>query len=305
MSFSPQYLVAVNLVLLALAAYSASAIVGTTLATRLLPPPTIELSAPPPPIPEEGPKPASFYSVIHQRDIFNSVKPEPEHVEAKPVQLTPLKLKLWGVAVHDNREDSYAIIEDESSKDKKQGLYRITEAVAETGATVKSVEWDRVVLTRNGQDEILELQKTATAPSAPAGVPQPGAAGRAGRAAPAAAPQVADAHIQSTGENEYMIDRSEVDNALENMSQLFTQIRAVPHFEGGKSTGFRLFAIRSGSLFDKIGLKNGDIIQKINGNEMNDPSKALSLLQELRNQTDLSVEVIRNRQPTTLSYSIR
>ena len=52
MSFSPQYLVAVNLVLLALAAYSASAIVGTTLATRLLPPPTIELSAPPPPIPE-------------------------------------------------------------------------------------------------------------------------------------------------------------------------------------------------------------------------------------------------------------
>ena len=167
---------------------------------------------------------------------------------------------------------------------------------------MKSVEWDRVVLTRNGQDEILELQKTATAPSAAAAVPQ--VAGR-GRTAPSPAPQVADAHIQSTGENEYMIDRSEVDNALENMSQLFTQIRAVPHFEGGKSTGFRLFAIRSGSLFDKIGLKNGDIIQKINGNEMNDPSKALSLLQELRNQTDLSVEVIRNRQPTTLSYSIR
>ena len=40
----------------------------------------------------------------------------------------------------------------------------------------------------------------------------------------------------------------------------FSRIRAVPHFEGGQSTGFRLFAIRQGSLFDKIGLKNGDIL---------------------------------------------
>ena len=309
MSFSPQYLVAVNLVLLALAAYSASAIVGTTLAARLIPPPEVELSPPPPAIPEEAPKPSAFYSIIHQRDIFNSAKPPPAADEApKPVQVTPLKLKLWGVALHDN-EDSYCIIEDESSRDKKQGLFRVNEQVGETGATVKAVEWDRVVLTRNGQDEILELQKsTTTSTASMAGGPIPGLpnAGRQrGGAAPAAVPHVADEHIQVTGENEYQIDRSEVDNALENMSQLFTQIRAVPHFEGGKSTGFRLFAIRSGSLFDKIGLKNGDIIQRINGNEMNDPSRALQLMQDLRNETDLAIDVTRNRQPLSLKYSIR
>jgi type II secretory pathway component PulC len=38
---------------------------------------------------------------------------------------------------------------------------------------------------------------------------------------------------------------------------------------------------------------------------MSDPSKALQLLQELRSESDLSVEVVRNRQPMTLSYSIR
>jgi general secretion pathway protein C len=293
MSFSPQYLVAANLVLLAFAAYFSSGIVGTALAARLLPPAQVELSPPPAPIPQDPPKPMSYYAIIDQRDIFNSVKPEPAPVEAQAPPTTPLKLKLWGVAVHD-RGDSYAIIEDESARDRKQGLYRISEQVASTGAVVKTVEWDRVVLTRNGQDEVLELQQGDTRPGA----------------APVAAPRVAqplaaDANVQMTGENEFVIDRAEVDSALENMSQLFTQIRAVPHFEGGRSTGFRLFAIRSGSIFDKIGLKNGDIIQSINGSEMSDPSKALQLLQELRNVGDLTVVVNRNRQPTTLTYSIR
>jgi len=294
MSFSPQYLVAANLVLLAFAAYFSSGIVGTALAARLIPPPEVELGAAPPPIPQEPPKPLSYYAIIDQRDIFNSVKVQPEVVEAKPPPTTPLKLKLWGVAVHDHG-DSYAIIEDESTRDRKQGLYRINEQVASTGAIVKSVEWDRVVLTRNGQDEVLELAEADT---------RGGAASRV-MAPRAARPQISDANVQVTGENEFVIDRSEVDNALENMSQLFTQIRAVPHFEGGRSTGFRLFAIRSGSIFDKIGLKNGDIIQRINGSEMSDPSKALQLLQELRSENDLTVEVVRNRQPMTLSYSIR
>jgi general secretion pathway protein C len=79
----------------------------------------------------------------------------------------------------------------------------------------------------------------------------------------------------------------------------------VPHFEGGRSTGFRLFAIRQNSLFDKIGLRNGDIIQRINEVELTDPSRALALFQELRNERELSVEIVRNREPKTLSYQVR
>ena len=89
------------------------------------------------------------------------------------------------------------------------------------------------------------------------------------------------------------------------MSQLFTQIRAVPHFEGGQSIGFRLFAIRRGSLFDRIVLKNGDIITNINGTEMNDPGRAVALIQELRDASGLKVNVIRNQQPQEISYNIQ
>jgi general secretion pathway protein C len=291
MTFSPQYLVAVNLALLAFAAYSASAIVGTVLGAKLMPPPAVEISPPPPPIPQEGNKPEAYYALIHRRDIFNSTGPAAPPTPAPVIDKTPLKLKLWGVALHEDGT-SYAIIEDLTQR--KQDLYP-AKAEVPGGATVKSIEWDRVVLNRNGQDEILDLEQAVAAPRAPSRLVRSALGRRA----------VADAHVKEVSDNEYVIDRSEVDSALENMSQLFTQIRAVPHFEGGKATGFRLFAIRSGSLFDKIGLKNGDIIKSINGSPMNDPSRAMTLLQQLRSQNDLTVELVRNRQPQKLVYSFR
>lgn len=290
MAFSPRYLVVVNLLLLALAAYSASSIVGTALATKLIPPPDVEISPPPPPIEIEAAKPAPYYGVIHKRDIFNSVKPTAAPAPVQEAAPTQLKLKLWGTAVFD-KGNSFSIIEDLGAR--KQGVYSVNDVVP-GNATVKAIEWDRVVLTHNGRDEILELDTTKGMGKSVAAAPPP--------AAPAGPAD--GSGVKQISETEYQVPRTEVDSALENMSQLFTQIRAVPHFEGGQSVGFRLFAIRRGSLFDRIGLKNGDIIRSINGNEMNDPSKAIALLQELRDARNLDVDVTRNQQPTKLTYSI-
>ena len=126
MSFSPRYLVVVNLLLLALAAYSASSIVGTALAAKLIPPPDVALSPPPPPLEQEPPKPAAHYALIHKRDIFNSAKPTaaPQIVEAPP-QVTQLRLKLWGTAV--GGADSFSIIEDLGAR--KQGVYGLNAAI--------------------------------------------------------------------------------------------------------------------------------------------------------------------------------
>ena len=301
MSFSPRYLVVVNLILLALAAYSASAIVGTALSARLTEVPRVEISPPPPPIPQQSAKPPSYYALIHQRDIFNSAKPveTTEQIEAAPVKITDLRLKLWGVALR-GPENSYCIIEEE--KLREQGVYKVGAEVP-GGAVVKEVEWDRVILTVGGKDEILELEDGMTGGPRMAPAPFGAAAGSRSTAAASASAPVTGVEVIS--DTEYVVDRAEVDNALENMSQLFTQIRAVPHFEGGEATGFRLFAIRRGSLFDKIGLKNGDIIRSINGQVMNDPTRALALLEQLREARDLSVAVTRNRKDQTINYTVR
>src|SRR5262245_27834925 len=128
MSFSPRlYVVAANLLLLAAVAYLASSIVGTALAAKLIPPPDVTLAPPPPPIDIEPVKQATFYSLITKRDIFNSAPPPPPPPVAEVPVTTPLKLKLWGVAVHTNARSSYSIIEDLGAR--KQGVYGIDAAV--------------------------------------------------------------------------------------------------------------------------------------------------------------------------------
>ena len=307
MSFSPRYLVLVNLILLALAAYSASAIFGTALSVKMSEAPKVVLSEPPPPVPPQSSRPPSYYALIHKRDIFNSEKPVEAVVaeDQKEEVITNLKLKLWGVALRQNNRDSYCIIEEE--KKRVQGVYKVGEEVP-GGATVKEVEWDRVILTRAGSDEILEIEDTSTGSggkrrsSSSSSSSRFSSSGRKRGSKPAMEPVKG---VEVVSDSEYIVEREEVDNALENMSQLFTQIRAVPHFEGGESVGFRLFAIRRGSLFDKIGLKNGDIVRSINGQVMNDPTRALGLLEELRDSTDLSVAITRNRKEKSISYTVR
>jgi general secretion pathway protein C len=291
MAIPSRYLILVNLLLLGMAAYWGASTVSTAIAARLTPMPQVELPSPPELAPPQPNRPMTHYAAISRRNIFN-VEPTPGPAIQLAPQKTPLNLKLWGVSIDQKRPNrSHAIIEDQ--KAHKQDVHRVGDQIQ--GATVKIIDWTKVTLERDGQLEILELAATNL----------PGAAAPANRPLAAAQAGPTGEGIQKISDTEYTIERTEVDSALENMNQLFTQIRAVPHFEGGQSVGFRLFAIRQDSLFDKIGLKNGDIISKINGQDMTDPARAIAMFQELRNERQISVEVTRNKEPLSLSYSLR
>jgi general secretion pathway protein C len=111
--------------------------------------------------------------------------------------------------------------------------------------------------------------------------------------------------ITKVSETQYTVDRNEVDNALSNLSKVATQARVVPSFKNGKPNGFKLFSIKPGSIYSKIGLKNGDVIQKINGYEINSPDKALELYQKLKDASSVAIELQRRGQTKNFSYSIQ
>jgi general secretion pathway protein C len=268
-----------QLVLLGVAAFLSASTVNALVAGRFRSHPTASVTTPAAEAPPVTKHPLAYYQPITTKDVFNPPRAEPE----PQAQISQLQAKLLGTAPGSGM-DSYAIIEDDANK--TQELYRIGDRLQ--NRTLARVEWDRVVLKSGQGEEVLEIVK----PSGKPGTPAPAAASGGGG-------------IEKRSDTEFAIDRAEVDKSMENMNQLFTQIRAVPHFQDGKSAGFRLFAIKQDSVFEKIGLKNGDIITRINGNELTDPARAMSLIQELRNEGRITVDVNRNRQPTTLSYEIR
>lgn len=130
-----------------------------------------------------------------------------------------------------------------------------------------------------------------------------------------AAPRVASAKsedkvdgddgIVKEAPNQYGVARSTVDDALNNLSSLATQARIVPAFEGGKPVGFKLFSIKPGSLYSKIGLQNGDVINRINGYEMSSPEKGLEVYQKLKDSSNVDLEIKRRGKPLKLGYTIR
>ena len=92
---------------------------------------------------------------------------------------------------------------------------------------------------------------------------------------------------------------------MENMNQLLTQARVVPVIDNGKTTGFRIFAITPSSLYEKIDSVNGDVIQKINGVEIDDPNKFFQTYQNLKDEKNVTVDIVRNGAKQSLNYEIR
>jgi general secretion pathway protein C len=180
-----------------------------------------------------------------------------------------------------------AILEDLPTK--KQSLYRMGEEIPAVGA-LSAIEKNRVLFRAGTQEEWLDLALTqlphpllsgvpATASSAP--VPHPSAPQRR------------------------VLDRREIDAALADTTRLLTQAHAVPYLIDGKLDGFRLASVMPLGFFDKIGLQTNDLLQRINGAEIRDPGMLLSLFQQLRNERNVRVDIVRNTQRQTLVYEIR
>mgnify|MGYP001117344531 CR=1 FL=1 len=94
------------------------------------------------------------------RNLFGTradADPETEAVDVASLEETKLDLKLWGT-VSGSEDGIYAVIEDVRARE--QNLYRTGDAVQK--ATVKEIFREKVVLTVDGKDEVLQMQDLAS-----------------------------------------------------------------------------------------------------------------------------------------------
>lgn len=278
MWFVRRHRLALELVLLALVAYLTALGVTTGLGSAVddVPPAPAEAAAR---APAPAPGALADYALIAERDVFNPAR------AGAPARHGALRL--WGVGLQGS--EARAVIEDTAAH--HQELYRVGDRVG--GARIASIDWDRVTLDDDGGEEVLELSPPASAP----------AAGPAHE--PAATEAAADDRIRQIADNAFIVDRREIAGAADNMSGLMTQLRAVAEVHDGRPAGFRLFQIRDDSLFARLGLQNGDVVQRVNGAQVADPAALLGFLQRLRTEPRVALDIVRGDAPRTMVYDLR
>ena len=242
------------------------------------------------------------YQVITTRNIFNATPPQespvPEKVELPPapkeIQATQLQLKLVGTAASTNGRP-YAIIED-LSKRGSQAVYQIGDAIQ--SALIAEIRPMCVLLDRGGQYESLCFQQDNLETKA---MPRP---------SPAAPPQPptsrnVDEEILQVDAATWRVSREMLLEQLGNFANLSTQAQFMPYMAEGQPQGARITRLTPGSMLQKIGLQTGDVLQKMNGLNINSPEEALRAFQQLQNEATVRLDILRQNRATTFTYELR
>lgn len=111
--------------------------------------------------------------------------------------------------------------------------------------------------------------------------------------------------FERTG-NKVAITEAYRDNLIKNqLAKILMHASAEPAIEDGSIIGFRFDQIVSGSIFEKMGIQNGDVITEINDYPLDDVTATVKLLHKLKSQDRFKVRYKRRGQESTLDVNIQ
>ncbi len=317
--FLRKYVWIAHALLLVGAAWLSARTLNTVVAASIRPRPLVDLSA----VPTSSPAPPpGRLEVDRLYPLFNLKPPPPPEVateaappapknctdaRAAPVK-TSLRAQLVAGVVAERPQWSIASIADLTTREVR--IYGVGDRFQ--GATLLAVQKMRdpndgtgagfrvvAVVCNAGQKEYIDFEQSEAAPALAGVAPRLGIGdGDAPTADPAAA------GVRKLADNQYEVQKKVIDQSLSNLNAIATQARIVPSFKNGVANGFKVFSIQPGSLYASIGIENGDVIQRINGYEINSPDKALEIYQKLREAAHVTIDLERNGHTIRKDYNI-
>ncbi len=80
-------------------------------------------------------------------------------------------------------------------------------------------------------------------------------------------------------------------NESQDLSQLLHDARCVPVLENGQVTKYDCNHSKgTGSKFQKLGIKRGDVVKSVDGQPVDSPEKAMELYNQIRETSQVEVE---------------
>jgi general secretion pathway protein C len=270
-----------NLLALALLAYSFSQWIG-----RGLRPPAAaeESSLVIDRLSEVTPSAAEAREILRASHLFGIASPDaPRAIEALPQ--SSLDVVLSGVVVRGGQ--SVAILSVQGQPEQPWTVGR--EILA--GVVLQAVLPDRVIVRRSdGALEFIPLKDhdMALAPNAGATL------STAGR-------QAAPMPIEKTPSQRYSLDRSALGS--QTLLELLSQAQFAPAPQGG----LMLREVRPGGLYEKLGLRPGDVLKTVNGQTLENLEQAQQLYHQFieAGQKTIELEIMRAGRPLSLRYQLQ
>ncbi len=260
------------------------------------------------------------WHLFGRMDAARSVEAPPA-----PVPVTPLSLRLVGIFFMERGSArALALIADGNGPERG---YRIGESLP-GGARLQRIQRDHVVVSRSGQEEVLNLPKLGEAAPklAPPGMPPHTPSDMPSDMPPDmpsdmppdmppdmpsdAPPDMPEPGVEpGASAGPPVIDASAVAERLrgEAMTRplaLEDIAFASPYVQNNQFVGFRLRQGRDQNLLRQLGLNSGDVVTEINGSRLNNPAQGLTLLHEVLSADRISVRVLRNGAEIPLTFSL-
>jgi general secretion pathway protein C len=242
----------------------------------MIKPPLPPLVVAPPPTPAA----ANAFSLqpLLAAHLFGQVSQELTGRRLDNLPISSLNLVLAGVIA--SGAGGYALI---SANGQPQEPFAVGQTIMDS-AVLQAVYPDRVVIRRNGALESLLLEGVDNSqPLVEAAMPRVG--GMAGEI------------VRETGANQYMVERDQL-AAQMRTPDFLKQATLVPSSGGG----FLVRQIQPGSLYEKLGVRAGDVIKSVNGQPMNTAEDAIRLYQQMPSISSVQMEITRGGKSESLYY---
>ncbi len=184
-----------------------------------------------------------------------------------PVTITALDLVLYGTRVDPVMGRGSAII---GAPGGTQASYFVGEEI-QSGVTLQAVEADNITLSRGGASERLFLTQAEGGGAAAA--PEPSAPAAGG-------------------------------GASMDPTELVAQTGLTPRIKDGGVNGYVLQPQGDGALFNRAGLRAGDVLVSVNGMRMTSPQSVAAMIDRLGQSADAVLEVERDGKLVTLGFEV-
>jgi general secretion pathway protein C len=88
------------------------------------------------------------------------------------------------------------------------------------------------------------------------------------------------------------------------VEDIFRNATIEPHVVDGQTQGLKITGLENTPLAGMFGLRDGDVVQAVNGQRLTSKQKAFQVLQKARNQSRIHIQLLRKDQAKDLSFDL-